>query len=479
MSLGSRSGVNWMRRTEQSTDRASALASIVLPTPGTSSISRWPSASSTVIARLHDLALALDDALDGAPDPRRRVGQRGEVGLVDARGRPPVARGGPSSHRRSRGPPRPRASDPPRWRVAAPAGVSQVDRSWSLRLDNDFAQLLSWTIAPPPGVPVRRLPAFGARGSWPAPARRRRRRARAGPDRPRVRRRPVRRRAATQQARRRPPATGTRPRAGRPESSPIRPVPGDRAARSTRVQRRRPAEQEQRRGHDRAGRPSARCSGRPRAERSCGRRASVAIPSQPPAGDHRRPARRATVRGPPTVSTGRRGSGSAATASGCRRRASMAAGPPHEAAMTSRRARRGVRAPRRPVSCAHLRAQGAHRVQQGAAEVALAVPRGERHAERRPARPAPPRAPSARPAAPACRAASAGADLGLAGQHVDDERPKPAGAQVAGRPRGRGRRATGTPRRRRPGRGSSARQVGQVELDRHRRHARLVEAHRP
>ncbi len=39
-SLGSRSGVNWIRRTEQSIDRASALASIVFPTPGTSSMSR-------------------------------------------------------------------------------------------------------------------------------------------------------------------------------------------------------------------------------------------------------------------------------------------------------------------------------------------------------------------------------------------------------------------------------------------------------
>src|SRR6266545_4706340 len=34
-----------MRRTEQSIDRASALASLVLPTPGTSSISRCPSAA--------------------------------------------------------------------------------------------------------------------------------------------------------------------------------------------------------------------------------------------------------------------------------------------------------------------------------------------------------------------------------------------------------------------------------------------------
>ena len=40
MSLGSRSGVNCTRRTEQSIERPIALASIVLPTPGTSSTSR-------------------------------------------------------------------------------------------------------------------------------------------------------------------------------------------------------------------------------------------------------------------------------------------------------------------------------------------------------------------------------------------------------------------------------------------------------
>ena len=42
-SEGSRSGVNWMREKEQSTERASALASIVFPTPGKSSMIRWPS----------------------------------------------------------------------------------------------------------------------------------------------------------------------------------------------------------------------------------------------------------------------------------------------------------------------------------------------------------------------------------------------------------------------------------------------------
>src|SRR6476620_9113527 len=50
MSLGSRSGVNCTRRTEQSIERARVLASMVLPTPGTSSSRRCPSASSTVMA---------------------------------------------------------------------------------------------------------------------------------------------------------------------------------------------------------------------------------------------------------------------------------------------------------------------------------------------------------------------------------------------------------------------------------------------
>src|SRR5919201_5354352 len=42
---GSRSGVNWSRENEQSIERASAFASIVFPTPGKSSMIRWPSAS--------------------------------------------------------------------------------------------------------------------------------------------------------------------------------------------------------------------------------------------------------------------------------------------------------------------------------------------------------------------------------------------------------------------------------------------------
>ena len=49
-SEGSRSGVNWIRRTVRSIERASALLSMVLPTPGTSSMSRCPSASRTTTA---------------------------------------------------------------------------------------------------------------------------------------------------------------------------------------------------------------------------------------------------------------------------------------------------------------------------------------------------------------------------------------------------------------------------------------------
>src|SRR6266849_255774 len=42
---GRRSGVNWSRENEQSSERASAFASIVLPTPGKSSMIRCPSAT--------------------------------------------------------------------------------------------------------------------------------------------------------------------------------------------------------------------------------------------------------------------------------------------------------------------------------------------------------------------------------------------------------------------------------------------------
>src|SRR5216683_4375778 len=50
-SLGSKSGVNWMRRNGQSSVRATDLASIVLPIPGTSSMSTCPSHSSATSSR--------------------------------------------------------------------------------------------------------------------------------------------------------------------------------------------------------------------------------------------------------------------------------------------------------------------------------------------------------------------------------------------------------------------------------------------
>src|ERR671934_990131 len=45
-SLGTRSGVHWMRRNERSSERATARASVVFPTPGTSSSRTWPSTRS-------------------------------------------------------------------------------------------------------------------------------------------------------------------------------------------------------------------------------------------------------------------------------------------------------------------------------------------------------------------------------------------------------------------------------------------------
>ncbi len=50
-SVGSRSGVNWIRRIVPSMEFATALAREVLPTPGTSSMSRWPSAAMHTRAR--------------------------------------------------------------------------------------------------------------------------------------------------------------------------------------------------------------------------------------------------------------------------------------------------------------------------------------------------------------------------------------------------------------------------------------------
>src|SRR5256885_10869086 len=45
MSLGTRSGVHWMRLKLRSSERATERASVVFPTPGTSSRRTWPSTS--------------------------------------------------------------------------------------------------------------------------------------------------------------------------------------------------------------------------------------------------------------------------------------------------------------------------------------------------------------------------------------------------------------------------------------------------
>ena len=58
-SLGSISGVNWMRRKVQPMLRAMARANIVLPTPGTSSINRCPSQSSATKVRRTSFCLPI------------------------------------------------------------------------------------------------------------------------------------------------------------------------------------------------------------------------------------------------------------------------------------------------------------------------------------------------------------------------------------------------------------------------------------
>ena len=115
-SEGSRSGVNWIRRTVQSMERASALLSIVLPTPGTSSISRWPPASSTTSADRAISGLPSMTARDVGLDPLRDRAHLVDVGAARRRcpAWPPCL--GPSAARTSAhhvSPPR-RSTGPPR-----------------------------------------------------------------------------------------------------------------------------------------------------------------------------------------------------------------------------------------------------------------------------------------------------------------------------------------------------------------------------
>ena len=88
-SAGSRSAVHCTRAYSASTERASARASAVLPTPGLSSISTWPSASSATSTSRRVASGALT-AL--ATLSRSRDAELGDGGGVELRARSPSRR---------------------------------------------------------------------------------------------------------------------------------------------------------------------------------------------------------------------------------------------------------------------------------------------------------------------------------------------------------------------------------------------------
>ena len=92
-SPGSRSGVNWMRRTVAWTDAASARASIVLPTPGTSSMSRCPSASRHTSEDRTASGLPSMTLPDRGEDVVGRAGESARVQPRLGRRRHPLVRG--------------------------------------------------------------------------------------------------------------------------------------------------------------------------------------------------------------------------------------------------------------------------------------------------------------------------------------------------------------------------------------------------
>ena len=75
-SLGSRSGVNWIRLKLLPTLRAIALARTVFPTPGTSSIRTWPRHSSATRTRLTSRRLPTIDSLDIVRDQAGQFANR-------------------------------------------------------------------------------------------------------------------------------------------------------------------------------------------------------------------------------------------------------------------------------------------------------------------------------------------------------------------------------------------------------------------
>ena len=127
MSTGIRSGVNWTRLTEPSIERAIALASDVLPTPGTSSTSRWPSANKVTsatritsglptitrwtLAAMRAPTSATSGAPRGAPSVRLLVVVTGEAPPVGMGLQSLKRRAGASAGRAVRSPPSP--TEPP------------------------------------------------------------------------------------------------------------------------------------------------------------------------------------------------------------------------------------------------------------------------------------------------------------------------------------------------------------------------------
>ena len=84
--------MNWMRCQCPCTDGRDARASVVLPTPGTSSSRRWPSAKQAGQAERDDLGLALQEAVYRACDALDRglklAAALSVIGLMQVRGAP-------------------------------------------------------------------------------------------------------------------------------------------------------------------------------------------------------------------------------------------------------------------------------------------------------------------------------------------------------------------------------------------------------
>ena len=89
MSVGSRSGVNWMRRKSSDSSRDSAFTSSVLPSPGSPSSSTWPRASSAAttssivcsLPRMTGAARSTSRAIFAWP-PATRSGRRQRSGRL-------------------------------------------------------------------------------------------------------------------------------------------------------------------------------------------------------------------------------------------------------------------------------------------------------------------------------------------------------------------------------------------------------------